>query len=89
MSRSIWKGPFTDGFILKKVNLKKLNSKSSDKTKPIKIWSRRSMILPEFVGLHFQIHNGKGFVRMLVTDDMIGHKFGEFASTRKKCVHTK
>ena len=87
MSRSIWKGPFTDGFLLKKVSLKHKDPLKNKK--PIKTWSRRSMILPEFVGIHFQVYNGKTFIRMLVTDDMIGHKFGEFASTKKRCVHNK
>lgn len=92
MSRSIWKGPFIDGYLLEKI--KKIESSNDNKDtssskKPIKIWSRRSMIIPEFVGFNFHIYNGKGFIRLLVTEDMIGHKFGEFASTRKKCVHTK
>ncbi len=88
MSRSIWKGPFIDGYLLKKIKNDN-NSENNLNKKPIKIWSRRSMIIPEFVGLNFHIYNGKGFIRLLVTEDMIGHKFGEFASTRKKCVHDK
>ena len=92
MSRSIWKGPFIDGYLLKKIKNDDSLEKNSNKTlnkKPIKTWSRRSMIIPELVGLNFHIYNGKGFIRLLVTEDMIGHKFGEFASTRKKCVHDK
>ncbi len=88
MSRSIWKGPFIDGYLFKKIKNDN-NSENNLNKKPIKIWSRRSMIIPEFVGLNFHIYNGKGFIRLLVTEDMIGHKFGEFASTRKKCVHDK
>ena len=83
MSRSLWKGPFIDNylFILSQKNIQ-LNRK-------IKIWSRRSMILPEFLNQNFEIHNGKQFVSLQVTEDMIGHKFGEFASTRKKTLHKK
>lgn len=75
MARSVWKGPFIDGFLLKK----------ADNARPgqvIKIWSRRSTILPQFVGLTFGVHNGSKHVPVLVSEDMVGHKFGEFAPTR-------
>jgi small subunit ribosomal protein S19 len=78
MARSVWKGPFVDGYLLKKVE----TSRSSGKNTPIKTWSRRSTILPQFVGLTFAVHNGKNFIPVLVTDNMIGHKLGEFAPTR-------
>ena len=79
MSRSIKKGPFVDEKLLKKVN-KMLESGSK---KPIKTWSRRSVIMPEFVGLTFSIHNGKRFQSIFVTENMVGHKLGEFAPTRQ------
>ena len=78
MARSVWKGPFVDGYVLKKVE----KVLESGRNEVIKIWSRRSTILPQFVGLTFAVHNGKKFVPVLVTDQMIGHKFGEFAPTR-------
>ncbi|MDR2778429.1 MAG: 30S ribosomal protein S19 [Rickettsiales bacterium] len=78
MTRSVWKIPFVDGYLIRKVRVA-----STDPKKPIiKIWSRRSTILPQFVGLSFAVHNGKKFVPVLVSEDMIGHKFGEFAPTR-------
>jgi len=73
MSRSIWKGPSVDRNCL--------GSKSN------KLWSRRSVILPQFVGKTFEIYNGKSFLRVTIIEQMIGHKFGEFASTRRKAVH--
>jgi small subunit ribosomal protein S19 len=78
MTRSIWKGPFVDGYMLKKAE-KALSSGRSD---VVKIWSRRSTILPQFVGITFGVHNGQKHVPVSVTEDMIGHKFGEFAPTR-------
>jgi small subunit ribosomal protein S19 len=78
MPRSSWKLPFVDGYLLKKV--KEYNS--SSKKQIIKIWSRRSTILPQFVGVNFAVHNGKKFVSVLVSEGMVGHKFGEFAPTR-------
>ena len=78
MSRSLKKGPFIDLHLLKKVETA---LEKKDK-KPIKTWSRRSMILPDMVGLNFEIHNGKAFVPLFVTDNMVGHKLGEFAVTR-------
>lgn len=78
MARSVWKGPFVERSILKKVE----EARGSGKNAVIKTWSRRSTILPNFVGLTFGVHNGKKFIPVLVTDQMIGHKLGEFAPTR-------
>ena len=78
MSRSVKKGPFVDHHLLAKID--KANS-SGDK-KVIKTWSRRSTILPDCVGLTFAVHNGKKFIPVFVSEDMIGHKFGEFSPTR-------
>ncbi|MFT6332788.1 MAG: small subunit ribosomal protein S19 [Lentimonas sp.] len=78
MPRSSWKLPFVDGYLLNKV--KEYNS--SSKKQIIKIWSRRSTILPQFVGVNFAVHNGKKFVSVLVSEGMVGHKFGEFSPTR-------
>ena len=78
MARSVWKGPFLDGYLLKKAD----KSRNSGRNEVIKIWSRRSTILPQFVGLTFGVYNGQKFIPVLVTDNMIGHKFGEFSPTR-------
>jgi small subunit ribosomal protein S19 len=78
LPRSLKKGPFVDEHLLKKV----LNSQNTRSRNIIKTWSRRSTILPEFVGLTFAIHNGKKFLPVFVTEDMVGHKLGEFAPTR-------
>jgi len=78
MARSVWKGPFLDGYLLKKAE----KSRGSGRNEVIKIWSRRSTILPQFVGLTFGVHNGQKFIPVLVTDNMIVHKFGEFSPTR-------
>src|SRR3954462_1756696 len=78
MTRSVWKGPFVDGYLLKKAEM----SQGSGRKEIIKTWSRRSTILPQFVGLTFGVHNGNKFIPVLVTDQMIGHKLGEFAPTR-------
>jgi len=83
MARSIKKGPFVDDHLMKKVE----EANSSGNRKPIKTWSRRSMILPSFVGLNFQVHNGKEFADVFVTDNMVGHKLGEFALTRAFRTH--
>ena len=83
MPRSIKKGPFIDHHLLKKV----LESTQSGSKKPIKTWSRRSMILPLHVHQEVQVHNGKTFHKIKVTQEMIGHKFGEFARTRKQAKH--
>lgn len=78
MARSSKKPPFVDGYLLKKVK----EYISSSKKQIIKTWSRRSTILPQFVGVNFAVHNGKKFVSVSVTEGMVGHKFGEFAPTR-------
>lgn len=78
MARSVWKGPFVDRHLLKKVE----TMRDAARKEVIKTWSRRSTILPNFVGLTFGVHNGKKFIPVLVTDQMIGHKLGEFAPTR-------
>jgi small subunit ribosomal protein S19 len=78
MARSIWKGPFIEKSLLKKVEA----SRQGGKKEVVRTWSRRSTILPNMVGLTFGVHNGKKFIPVLVTDQMIGHKLGEFAPTR-------
>jgi small subunit ribosomal protein S19 len=78
MARSIWKGPFVDGYVLKKAEKAKLGGKAE----VIKIWSRRSTILPQFVGLTFAVYNGKKHIPVNVTEEMIGQKFGEYSPTR-------
>lgn len=78
MPRSVWKGPFFDRYLLKKAE----TVKASGRSDVIKIWSRRSTILPQFVGLTFGVHNGKKFIPVSVSENMVGHKFGEFAPTR-------
>ena len=78
MSRSIKKGPFVDGHLMKKVEA----SMNSVSRQIIKTWSRRSTVVPEMVGLTFAVHNGRKFVPVFVTENMVGHKFGEFAPTR-------
>ena len=79
MARSIWKGPFVELSLLKKAEAAQDNSKRA----PIKTWSRRSTILPQFVGLTFGVYNGHKFLPVLVTENMVGHKFGEFSPTRQ------
>ncbi len=78
MSRSIKKGPFVDESLREKVN-KLIESGSK---RPIKTWSRRSIILPDFVGLTISVHNGKAFYPVFITENMVGHKLGEFSATR-------
>jgi small subunit ribosomal protein S19 len=78
MTRSVWKGPFVDGYLLKKAE----NSRASGRHEMIRIWSRRSTILPQFVGLTFGVYNGQKHIPVLVTEEMVGHKFGEFSPTR-------
>lgn len=73
MARALWKGPFVDACFLR--------------SRTRRVWSRRSMILPEFVDEFFEIHNGKEFLRVQITEEMVGHRFGEFASTRRKTLH--
>ncbi len=78
MPRSVWKGPFVDSYLLKKAEA----VRSSGRKEVVKTWSRRSTILPQFVGITFGVYNGKKFIPVLVTEDMIGHKFGEFSPSR-------
>ena len=84
MARSVWKGPFVDQYILKKAEA----ARESGRKDVIKIWSRRSTILPQFVGLNFGVYNGQKFIPVLVSEDMVGHKFGEFSPTRTYYGHT-
>ena len=84
MSRSIWKGPFVDPSLIKKVE--KLKDRSNKP--PIKTWSRKSTIIPEFVGFSFLIHNGKKFIPIKISEEMVGHKLGEFSPTRTFSGHT-
>tara|TARA_Y100000590_G_scaffold421734_1_gene525747 strand:- start:1060 stop:1437 length:378 start_codon:yes stop_codon:yes gene_type:complete len=84
MSRSVWKGPFVDPSLIKKVEkMKNQTSKS-----PIKTWSRKSTIIPEFVGISFLIYNGKKFIPIKISEEMVGHKLGEFSPTRTFSGHT-
>ncbi len=78
MARSVWKGPFVDGYLLKKAEA----TRASGRKEVIRTWSRRSTILPQFVGLTFGVHNGRKFIPVLVTENMVGHKMGEFSPTR-------
>jgi small subunit ribosomal protein S19 len=84
VARSIKKGPFCDDHLVKKVQ----TARQAQDRKVIKTWSRRSTVLPDFVGLTFAVHNGKKFVPVYVTENMVGHKLGEFASTRTFHGHT-
>lgn len=84
MARSIKKGFFVDPSLMKKVE----ESQRSSSRKPIQTWSRRSTITPDFVGLNFNVHNGRSFVPVYVTENMVGHKIGEFALTRKFKSHS-
>ena len=84
MTRGIWKGPFVHPSLLKKVD--KLKDKG--KRQPIKTWSRNSTIIPEFVGHSFLIHNGRSFIPITISEEMVGHKLGEFSPTRKFSGHT-
>ena len=84
MPRSIRKGPFVDSHLANKVS----EANKTNSRRPIKTWSRRSTILPEFVGLSFAVHNGKRFIPVNVSEDMVGHKFGEFSPTRTYHGHT-
>lgn len=84
MPRSIKKGPFVDQHLWAKTE----QARAQNSRKPIKTWSRRSMVMPEFVGLTIAIHNGRQHVPILVTENMVGHKLGEFAPTRTYRSHT-
>ena len=78
MTRSIWKGPFVDGYLLTKADA----ARGSGRSDVVKIWSRRSTILPQFVGLNFGVYNGQKHVPVSINEEMVGHKFGEFSPTR-------
>ena len=78
MSRSIYKGPFVDEHLLKKIT----KAKETNDKRPIKTWSRRSTITPEFIGNTFSVHNGKKFITVFISENMVGHKLGEFSPTR-------
>tara|TARA_X000001036_G_C20259292_1_gene635470 strand:- start:255 stop:581 length:327 start_codon:yes stop_codon:yes gene_type:complete len=84
MSRAIWKGPFVEESLIKKVD----KQKNDTNKKPIKTWSRKSTIIPDFVGVSFLIYNGKKFIPITISEDMVGHKLGEFAPTRTFAGHT-
>ncbi len=84
MPRSIKKGPFIDGSLLKKVKV----AAEANNRRPIKTWSRRSMIIPDMIGLTLAVHNGRDHIPVLVSEDMIGHKLGEFSQTRTFKGHT-
>ena len=84
MTRSAWKGQFVEDSLLKKVE----KFKNDTNRKPIKTWSRKSTIIPDFVGISFLIYNGKKFIPITISEDMVGHKFGEFAPTRQFFGHT-
>jgi len=78
MARSVWKGPYFDITLFKKVK----KSKEENSKSPIKTWSRRSTIIPDFVGVTLSVYNGKSLIPVFVTEDMVGHKLGEFSPTR-------
>jgi|TARA_B100000959_G_scaffold141184_1_gene148299 small subunit ribosomal protein S19 len=84
VARSVWKGPFVDSYLLKKAEA----SRASGRNDVIKTWSRRSTVLPQFVGLTFGIYNGRKFIPVLITENMVGHKMGEFSPTRTYLGHT-
>jgi small subunit ribosomal protein S19 len=84
LSRSVWKGPFVDGYLLKKSEV----AREAGRNDVIKTWSRRSTILPQFVGLTYGVYNGIKFIPVLVTENMVGHRFGEFSPTRQYLGHT-
>ena len=83
MSRSLKKGPYVEESLLRKVE----KMEASGKKQPIKTWSRRSMVLPDFVGLTFAIHNGRQHLPIFITENMVGHRLGEFAPTRTFKAH--
>jgi small subunit ribosomal protein S19 len=84
VARSVWKGPFVDGSLIKKVE----KASQTVRSEVIKTWSRRSTILPQFVGLTFGVYNGRKFIPVNVTEEMVGHKLGEFAPTRTFSSHS-
>ena len=84
MARSVWKGPFVEGSLIEKAE----KARGSVRSEVIKTWSRRSTILPQFVGLTFGVYNGKKFIPVNVTEEMVGHKLGEFSPTRTFSAHS-
>ena len=84
MARSVWKGPFIDGYLMKKAD----KVRESGRNEVIKTWSRRSTIIPQFVGLTFGVHNGNKFIPVFVNENMVGHKLGEFSPTRTFRLHS-
>ena len=84
MARAVWKGPFVEESLIQKVE----KQKNETGRKPIKTWARKSTIIPDFVGLSFLIHNGKKFIPITISEDMVGHKLGEFSPTRQFSGHT-
>jgi len=84
MARAVWKGPFVEESLIEKVE----KQKNVTNKKPIKTWSRKSTIIPDFVGTSFLIYNGKKFIPITISEDMVGHKLGEFAPTRQFHGHT-
>jgi small subunit ribosomal protein S19 len=85
MSRSLKKGPYVDEALFRKA----IAARDAGSAAPIKVWNRACTIVPEFVGMHFDVHNGKMFHKVYVTEDMVGHKLGEFAPTRTFRAHTQ
>ncbi len=83
MARSIKKGYFVDGHLIDKIR----SAQKEESRKPIRTWSRRSTITPDFVGLNFEVHNGRNFLPVYVTENMVGHKLGEFSPTRSFKTH--
>ena len=84
MARSVWKGPFVDGHLIKRVQ----TQLKENNTRPIKTWSRRSTILPQFVGMTFNVYNGKKFIPVFISEEMVGQKLGEYSPTRTYYGHT-
>ena len=84
MARSVWKGPFVEESLIKKVD----KQKNDPSKKPIKTWSRRSLITPQMVGLNIAVHNGRQHVPIFIQEDMVGHKLGEFVLTRTFRIHS-
>ena len=84
MSRSVWKGPFVEESLIRKVE----KQKTDPKKMPIKTWSRKSTIIPEFIGVSFFFYYGKKFIPVTISEDMVGHKLGEFSPTRTFFGHT-
>ena len=84
MARSLKKGPFVDDHLMEKVN----RARETGSKKPIQTWSRRSTVVPDMVGLNLSVHNGRKFIPIFVTENMVGHKLGEFAPTRQFIGHS-